>query len=84
MEIEKLLTKLMGKEQTDIVIPILTVFPDIQIHITGVQGPTGKTTLCRKLRQLGLNAFEDWEREEKDSSNAVYIEIVLNKPVDLA
>lgn len=83
MPIGSLLKDLIGKEQADTIISIIAVYRDIPIHITGTQGPTGKTTLCKELRELGLNAFEDWEITEKDSSNAAYIEIVLNKPVEL-
>ena len=35
------------------------------IVITGRQGPTGKTTLCRELKRLGYSAIE---REEFDQS----------------
>ena len=81
-----MLNQLIGEEQTGNLVSILSVFPKIPVHITGIQSPTGKSTLCRKLRENGINAFEDWELEdrEKDNSNAVYIEIALNKPIELS
>lgn len=57
--------------------------PEIRVHITGKQGPTGKTTLCNELKSFGVNAFESHELEYKNLSNinAAYIEIALNKPL---
>ena len=76
-----MLNQLIGEEQTGNLVSILSVFPQIPVHITGIHGPTGKSALCRKLRENGINAFEDWELEdrEKDNSNAVYIEIALSE-----
>lgn len=80
------LERLIGKEQTAKLELILTCFPDTPIHITGKQGPTGKSTLCNALKAAGFKAFEEWEFEgkDKDDSNAVYIEIALNKPIALS
>lgn len=77
------LNKLVGEEQARMLTCILSEFPTIRVHITGAQGPTGKSTLCRMLKESGVDAFEDWEFEEvnKDNPNAVYIEIALNKTI---
>ena len=58
---------------------------DITVYITGVQGPTGKSTLCKELKKLGVNAFEAWELEDKSLSdiNTSHIDISLNKPLRL-
>lgn len=79
----KTLDKLIGEEQAKMLISILGEFPKVRVHITGTQGPTGKSTLCQMLKKSGINAFEDWELEEinKDNLNAVYIEIALNKTI---
>lgn len=33
------------------------------ILVTGPQGPTGKTTLVRFLKENGIAAYEEWECE---------------------
>lgn len=57
--------------------------PEVKVHITGIQRPTGKSTLCNELKDLGVCAFEAWELEGEKlgETNAVYIEIALNKPL---
>lgn len=56
---------------------------NLVVHVTGLQGPTGKSTLCQKLREAGVTAFEDYISEDKEKTfqNSVYLEISLNKPV---
>lgn len=52
----------------------------LPIIINGAQEPTGKTTLCKKLRELGFNVSERWELPKKESNNnAANIVITLNK-----
>lgn len=52
----------------------------LPIIINGAQEPTGKTTLCEKLRELGYNVSERWELPKKESNNnAANIVITLNK-----
>ena len=54
----------------------------LPIIINGTQKPTGKTTLCQKLRELGFNVSERWELPKKESDhNAANIVITLNKKV---
>lgn len=54
----------------------------LPIIIDGVQRPTGKTTLCERLRRLGFNASERWELPKKESdNNAANIVIALDKEV---
>ena len=38
---------------------------ELPVLITGPHGPTGKSTLCNKLREEGHQAYELWEFEEK-------------------
>lgn len=58
------------------------VLSGLPIIIDGVQRPTGKTTLCQKLRELGFNVSERWELPKKESDhNAANIVITLNKKV---
>ena len=53
---------------------------ELPIIINGAQEPTGKTTLCEKLRELGFNVSERWELPKKESNNnAANIVITLNK-----
>lgn len=52
----------------------------LPIIINGAQEPTGKTTLCEKLRELGFNVSERWELPKKESNNnAANIVVTLNK-----
>lgn len=37
---------------------------DIPILVSGVPGPTGKSTLVKMLREQGVIAFEKWECQE--------------------
>ena len=37
---------------------------DIPILVSGVSGPTGKSTLVKMLREQGVIAFEKWECQE--------------------
>lgn len=64
---------------------ILTGTP---IVVDGEHGPTGKTTLCEKLRRRGAIAWEPWEVEEGfvvpdifDGENTVFLTVRLNKPL---
>lgn len=58
-------------------IPLLPA--DIEIRISGKQCRTGKTWLCNRLKELGLNAVDDWEQKIKD--NRAFIGISLNKTI---
>ena len=76
------LTEVLGKyfpedETAKIACAIRSGLP---IIIDGTQDPTGKTTLCEKLRELGFNVSERWELPKKESNNnAANIVITLNK-----
>lgn len=54
---------------------------DICIIVEGKQGPTGKSTLCRKLKELGYKAVERWETEKEENNNTVSIVVSLNKMI---
>lgn len=54
---------------------------DIPIIIDGSQGPTGKTSLCRKLNELGYHAVERWKIKNEENNNSVSIVISLNKMI---
>lgn len=60
---------LTKQQQKDITKAIKSGTP---IIISGKQGPTGKTTLARTLREYGVTAYEEWECTK----------IVLNKKID--
>lgn len=53
----------------------------MDIIIDGVQGPTGKSTLCRELNAIGYNAVERHELSKKSDTNAAHIVITLNEKV---
>ncbi|MEG0754394.1 MAG: hypothetical protein RR461_11210 [Angelakisella sp.] len=55
----------------------------VAVRITGRQGPTGKSTLAKKLQALGLDAAEVWDAaEDKDDENTASILITLIKPLN--
>lgn len=66
---------------------------NIPILIKGRSGPTGKSTLCKELRELGYIVAEEWELEgtqyseilekfkEKRDSNTCYVTITLDKMI---
>lgn len=59
---------------------------NVLIVVDGRQNVTGKTTLTRKLNELGFKVVEQWERKhhknpDKISENSFEIVIRLNKPV---
>ena len=60
---------LTKQQQEDIIIAIKRGTP---IIISGKQGPTGKTTLTKILREYGITVYEEWE----------CLKIVLNKRID--
>lgn len=43
---------------------IAKMHSDLLVLITGPHGPTGKSTLCNKLREEGYTACEQWEIED--------------------
>lgn len=54
----------------------------IPVMIEGIEGPTGKTTLCEWLRSKGFGAFEPWELTDDCADldrNSVCITITLNR-----
>lgn len=50
----------------------------LPILITGRQGPTGKSTLCKILQKNGYEAAEVYEKEESNN-NTAHIVITLNQ-----
>ena len=47
-----------------------------------MQGATGKTTLCRKLCELGYNAEEAWKAKKvEEHDNGFKVVISLNKKI---
>lgn len=46
-------------------------------------GPTGKSTLCKALRDAGIEAYEKWEIEEgiKKQDKERYLLILLNDQI---
>lgn len=80
MKLEKLLSKYFSECEANKILTILK--KDVLIIIDGIQGPTGKTTLCRKLNELGYCAVERREINEKRNDNTVSIVISLNKIIN--
>lgn len=83
-ELKDVLGLYLPKETVAKFLPVLD--KSVPILIDGIQGPTGKSTLCDKLNSLGYNAQELWEyaeematkKRERDD-NFVGIVISLNK-----
>lgn len=67
---------------SDTIRALQAIMAGIPVHITGKQRPTGKSMLCSKLNELNINAYEDWEKENTDNFNGVYIEIALNQRIN--
>lgn len=79
MDLKKLLTKYFSEHEAEKMSKMLR--KDVLIIIDGVQGPTGKTTLCRRLNELGYNAVERREIKKEGSNNSVSIVVSLNKMI---
>lgn len=60
---------------------IAKMHSDLPVLITGPHGPTGKSTLCNKLRAEGHEAYEPWELEGTNIKNIApaYLVLVLNR-----
>lgn len=57
---------------------------DLPVIVDGTRKfATGKSTLCRALRDAGIEAFEPWEFEEgiKKQDKDAYLLILLNDPI---
>lgn len=52
----------------------------LDVIVDGPQGPTGKSTVCRKLREIGVNAKERWQIKESDNNSASVV-ITLNEMI---
>lgn len=81
--LQECLSRFLSAEESKAVAQAAT--SGLPIIIDGIQGPTGKSTLCREIRELGLTAAEKYEADSdknKDNHNGAYIVIVLNKPFD--
>ena len=78
MDLTEVLGKYFSKDETAKLAGAIR--SGLPIIINGAQEPTGKTTLCEKLRELGFNVSERWELPKKESNNnAANIVITLNK-----
>lgn len=83
-KIKDVLSEYLPKKTAEKIAKIID--EDTPILITGKHGPTGKTTLCEKLKHLGYNAQEkqllgegiDWDMYE-NGENSAYVLIFLNK-----
>lgn len=77
-ELLTLLEKYLPKETAEKLCEVMD--ENVPILVDGIQGPTGKTTLCRKLKELGYNAQELWKSKEKNEYDNIFkIVIYLNK-----
>lgn len=81
MKIKTLLSRYFDADIVETLSKILN--KDIPIIIDGNQGPTGKTTLCNKLKELGFAVKESWERDKniERNTNACSVVISLNKTI---
>lgn len=81
MKIKTLLSKYFDADIVETLSKILN--KDIPIIIDGNQGPTGKTTLCNKLKELGFTVKESWERDKniERNTNTCFVVISLNKTI---
>lgn len=78
MDLTEVLGKYFSEDETAKI--ACAIRSGLPIIINGAQEPTGKTTLCEKLRELGFNVSERWELPKKESNNnAANIVITLNK-----
>ena len=78
MDLTEVLEKYFSEDETAKIAG--AIHSGLPIIINGAQEPTGKTTLCEKLRELGFNVSERWELPKKESNNnAANIVITLNK-----
>lgn len=78
MDLTEVLGKYFSEDETEKLAGAIR--SGLPIIINGAQEPTGKTTLCEKLRELGFNVSERWELpKEESNNNAANIVITLNK-----
>lgn len=75
-ELKTTLSEYFDKNQVQQIVQGIQI--GLPIVIYGSHKPTGKTTLCKTLRELGVNAVEAWEIKEEDS-NTASIAILLNQ-----
>lgn len=79
-ELKELLSKYFSEHKAEQLSNIIT--QDVPILIDGIQGPTGKTTLCSKLKALGYDAQELWEtKKDERHDNSFKIIISLNETI---
>lgn len=79
MELRKVLSQYFSEQE---VVKLLALLDkDICIIVEGKQGPTGKSTLCRKLKELGYKAVERLEIEKEGNNNTVSIVVSLNEMI---
>lgn len=79
-ELKELLRTYLAEETADKLAGIIS--KDTPIVIDGKQGPTGKTTLCRKLKALGYDAQEQWKaKKSEEHDNGFKVVIFLNKKI---
>lgn len=67
----KLLSVYLSDKDTDTAVTAIKA--GLPIIIDGAQMPTGKTTLCRELRELGVNAVERFERKKFNDNSAGFV-----------
>lgn len=80
MKVKKVLMKYFSENEAEKISKILR--KDVTIIIGGRQGPTGKTSLCRKLNELGYCAVEQYDtKKEERNNNSVSIIISLNEVI---
>ena len=78
MDLTEVLEKYFSEDETAKI--ACAIRSGLPIIIDGTQDPTGKTTLCKELCELGFDAVESWKTQKEESNNnAANIVITLNK-----
>ena len=76
-ELKDVLSGFLPQETAEKLTAVLN--KDTLILIDGTQKPTEKSTLCKKLNEIGYNAKEAWEYDAEKDGNAVIVTIRLDR-----
>ena len=86
-ELKELFARYLPEDKAEMLAELLAAHKDITVILDGIQGATGKTTVCRELRRMGYRAEEAWKlsfenrQVIENDRNGVSITVTLNKLV---